>query len=257
MRITILGCGSSIGVPSIGNNWGRCDPTNPKNRRRRCSILVENNGFVVLVDTSPDLREQLLDANVQRIDGVLFTHGHADHTHGLDDLRPMFWRMDQQINIYADEATLLMLETRFDYMFHKAESSPPYFRVPLVSNKITNNSILIGDISIEPYIQDHGVSGESLGFIFNEQFAYSTDVANMDAGTLNKLRGINTWVVDCLRETKSLAHSDIQKTLEWIKVVEPKETFLTHMTSDIDYNEINRKLPFNVKPAHDGLIINL
>ena len=157
MRVTILGCGSSIGVPSIGNNWGKCDPNNPKNRRRRCSILVESDNSVILVDTSPDLREQLLDANVQKIDGVLFTHGHADHTHGLDDLRPMFWRMDKQIKVYADQETLSMLEYRFDYMFKKADSSPPYFRVPLAASRIDGDPITIGDIEIEPYLQDHGV----------------------------------------------------------------------------------------------------
>ena len=224
MRITILGCGSSIGVPSIGNNWGKCDPNNPKNRRRRCSILVESDDSVILVDTSPDLREQLLDANVQKIDGVLFTHGHADHTHGLDDLRPMFWRMNEQIKVYADQETLSMLEYRFDYMFKKADSSPPYFRVPLAATRIDGEKITIGNIEIEPYWQDHGVSGSSLGFIFNQRFAYSTD---------------------------------IDKTLAWIKEVKPKKAFLTHMTSDIDYEQISKKLPSNVEPAYDGLIIDI
>ena len=257
MRITVLGCGSSIGVPSIGNNWGKCDPNNPKNRRRRCSILVESDSSVILVDTSPDLREQLLDANVQKIDGVLFTHGHADHTHGLDDLRPMFWRMKEQIPVYADQETLSMLEYRFDYMFKKAESSPPYFRVPLAASRIDGDTITIGDIEIEPYLQDHGVSGNSLGFIFNQRFAYSTDVAEMESETLNQLKGLDVWIVDCLRESKSLAHSDIDKTLAWIKEVKPTKAFLTHMTSDIDYEQISRKLPSNVEPAYDGLIIDI
>ena len=136
MKVTILGCGPSIGVPSLGNNWGQCNPKNPRNRRSRCSILVQIGQTVILVDTSPDLRTQLLEANVGHISGVLFTHGHADHTHGLDDLRPMFWKMGKQINIYADKTTLSMLESRFDYMFKKADSSPPYFRVPLISNTI-------------------------------------------------------------------------------------------------------------------------
>ena len=257
MKITVLGCGSSIGVPSIGNNWGKCDPNNTRNRRRRCSILVENNGCVILVDTSPDLREQLLDANVQKIDGVLFTHGHADHTHGLDDLRPMFWRMDEQIKIYADQQTLSMLEYRFDYMFKKADSSPPYFRVPLVANVIEDKPISIGGIEVQPYIQDHGVSGSSLGFIFNKRFAYSTDVAEMGVDTLHQLRGLDLWIVDCLRESRSLAHSDIDKTLAWIDEIKPKNAFLTHMTSDIDYERISEKLPNNVEPAYDGLVINI
>jgi phosphoribosyl 1,2-cyclic phosphate phosphodiesterase len=257
MRVTILGCGPSIGVPSLGNNWGQCDPKNSRNRRSRCSILVEINQTVILVDTSPDLRAQLLDANVDHINGVFFTHGHADHTHGLDDLRPMFWRMEEQINIYGDKTTLSMLESRFDYMFKKADSSPPYFRVPLISNTIELSPIKINDIIIEPYIQNHGVSGTSLGFIFNQKFAYSTDVSTMESSDLDRLKGIDVWVVDCLRETKSMAHSHLDQTLEWITTVNPRRSFLTHMTNDIDYDKMLKKLPDTVEPAYDGLVIEL
>jgi phosphoribosyl 1,2-cyclic phosphate phosphodiesterase len=257
MKVTILGCGPSIGVPSLGNNWGQCNPKNPRNRRSRCSILVQIDQTVVLVDTSPDLRTQLLDANVGHIDGVLFTHGHADHTHGLDDLRPMFWRMGKQINIYADKSTLSMLESRFDYMFKKADSSPPYFRVPLISNTIELTPIQIGDMIIEPYIQNHGVSGTSLGFIFNRKFAYSTDVATMESNDLERLKGIDVWVVDCLRETKSMAHSHVEQTLKWITTVNPRRSFLTHMTNAIDYEKILKELPDSVEPAYDGLVIEL
>ena len=142
-------------------------------------------------------------------------------------------------------------------MFKKAESSPPYFRVPLAASPIDGDIITIGDLEIKPYLQDHGVSGNSLGFIFNQRFAYSTDVAEMDPDTLNQLKGLDLWIVDCLRESKSLAHSDIEKTLGWINVVKPKKAFLTHMTSDIDYEQISKKLPSNVEPAYDGLIIDI
>jgi phosphoribosyl 1,2-cyclic phosphate phosphodiesterase len=257
MKITVLGCGSSVGVPLLGNDWGRCDPKNPRNRRRRCSILVENDGYVLLVDTSPDLREQLLDADVKRIDAVLFTHGHADHTHGVDDLRAMYWRMERPIDVYGDQPTLSMLESRFDYLFRKADSSPPYFRPPLLANEITQAPIQLGGMSIQPVPQDHGVSGESLGFIFDGRFAYSTDVAHMSADDLARLEGIELWIVDCLRERESQAHSNIARTLSWIEVVRPARAYFTHMTSDIDYARTLAKLPAGVEPAYDGLVLEI
>jgi len=257
MRITVLGCGSSVGVPVLGNRWGRCDPTNPKNRRRRCSILVENDGFVLLVDASPDLRDQLLDAGVERIDAVLFTHGHADHTHGVDDLRPMFWHMGEPINIHGDVGTLRELQTRFDYLFRKVEGSPPYFRPPLLVNEISLDAFTLGGMHIQPVRQDHGVSGESLGFIFNGRFAYSTDVAIMDQDELARLAGIELWIVDCLREDGSKAHSDLPRTLGWIEAVRPERAYLTHMSTDLDYAETLAKLPPGVEPAYDGLVLDL
>lgn len=257
MKVTVLGCGSSVGVPLLGNEWGRCDPNNPKNRRRRCSILVEKDGFVLLVDASPDLREQLLDADVKRIDAVLFTHGHADHTHGLDDLRPMFWRMERPIDVYGDRPTLAMLESRFNYMFRKETTSPPYFQVPLVAHEIGLDRFDLGGLSIKPVLQDHGVSGVSLGFTFDDRFAYSTDVATMSADELAALKGIKLWIVDCLREREALAHSNIARSLSWIEVVRPERAYFTHMTSDLDYAETLAKLPDAVEPAYDGLVLNI
>jgi phosphoribosyl 1,2-cyclic phosphate phosphodiesterase len=257
MRITVLGCGSSVGVPVLGSGWGRCDPTDPRNRRRRCSILVENDGFVLLVDTSPDLREQLLDAGVTRIDAVLFTHGHADHTHGLDDLRPMFWHMGEPIKTLGDAATLDELQARFSYLFRKVENSPPYFRPPLVAEEITLDPFTLGGMHIQPVRQDHGVSGESLGFIFNGRFAYSTDVAVMNENELARLAGIELWIVDCLRESGSKAHADLPTTLDWIKAVRPGRAYLTHMGTDLDFAETAARLPTGVAPAHDGLVLEL
>jgi phosphoribosyl 1,2-cyclic phosphate phosphodiesterase len=257
MRITVLGCGSSVGVPVLGNKWGNCDPTNPKNRRRRCSILVEHGGFILLVDASPDLREQLLDADVTRLDAVLFTHGHADHTHGLDDLRPMFWELGGPLDIYADRETLDEMVGRFDYMFNKAPKSPPYFKPPLVGHEITLDPFELGGLNIQPVRQDHGVSGESLGFIFNDRFAYSTDVAFMSDEDLKRLSGVELWIVDCLREGESKAHSNLPLTLSWIEAVRPERAYLTHMTSDLDYAKTLAKLPNGVEPAYDGLILDL
>lgn len=257
MRVTVLGCGSSVGVPVLGNRWGRCDPGNPKNRRRRCSILVEQDGFVLLVDASPDLREQLLDAGVERVDAVLFTHGHADHTHGVDDLRPLFWQMDGPLNVYGDQGTMRELSGRFDYLFTKSASSPDYFKPPLVANEITLEPFWLGGMRIQAVRQDHGVSGESLGFIFNDRFAYSTDVAFMNEDELARLAGIELWIVDCLRENESKAHSYLPRTLGWIDRVRPDRAYLTHMNSDLDYAETLAKLPSGVEPAYDGLVLEI
>ncbi len=257
MRVTVLGCGSSVGVPVLGNDWGRCDPANPKNRRRRCSILVEHNGFVLLVDASPDLREQLLDAKVKHIDAVLFTHSHADHTHGVDDLRPLYWTVGGPIDIYADRTTLGELFARFDYLFHRAPNSPPYFTPPLKANKISLRAFELGGMHIQPMLQDHGVSGQSLGFIFNSRFAYSTDVAFLTDAELDRLAGIELWIVDCLREGESKAHSHLPRTLGWIDRVKPDRAYLTHMTTDLDYAETLAKLPPGVEPAYDGLVLEV
>jgi phosphoribosyl 1,2-cyclic phosphate phosphodiesterase len=257
MRITILGCGPSVGVPVLGNIWGKCDPYEPKNRRRRCSILIEHDGFVLLVDASPDLREQLLDAGVTRLDAVLFTHGHADHTHGLDDLRPMFWKMGAPIDIYADYDTLEEMVGRFEYLFKKAKNSPPYFRPPLVAHEISLDAFSLCGMTIQPVRQDHGVSGESLGFIFEGRFAYSTDVAYMNDTQLARLSGIDLWVVDCLRENESKAHSHLARSLSWIEAVQPDRTYFTHMTNDIDYAATLAKLPPGIEPAYDGLVLEI
>ena len=257
MKVTVLGSGSSVGVPVIGNHWGSCDPANPRNKRSRCSILVEKDGFILLVDTSPDLREQLLAAEVGRIDAVLFTHGHADHTHGLDDLRPMFWRMGQPIDVYGDRSTLDVLETRFDYMFRKAEGSPPYFRPPLIAHEIILEPFHLGGIAIQPIAQDHGVSGESLGFIFDDVFAYSTDVAHMTKAELSQLAGIKLWIVDCLRIKESLAHSHLARTLSWIDAVKPAQAYFTHMTTEMDYATVLAETPDGVEPAYDGLTLEI
>jgi phosphoribosyl 1,2-cyclic phosphate phosphodiesterase len=257
MRITVLGCGSSVGVPVLGGKWGNCDPSDPRNRRRRCSILVEHDGFTLLVDASPDLREQLLDAEVRRLDAVLLTHGHADHTHGLDDLRPMFWEMGGPLDVYADRETLDEMTGRFDYMFHQAPKSPPHFRPPLVAHEINLKPFELGGLRIQPIRQDHGASGESLGFIFNDRFAYSTDVAYMTDAELARLSGVELWIVDCLREAEATAHSFLSRTLSWIDTVRPGRAYLTHMTSDLDYAKTLARLPAGVEPAYDGLVLEL
>ena len=255
MKVTVLGCGASIGVPVLGNDWGRCNPDNPKNRRLRCSILVENEGFTLLVDTSPDLRQQLLSAEAGRIDAVLYTHGHADHTHGVDDLRALYWRMRRQIDVYADPDTLSMLKRRFGYMFAASPDSPPHFRPPLIGHEIGTEAFELGGMTIQPFPQDHGTSGTSLGFLFDGRFAYSTDVAAMTEADLERLRGLDLWIVDCLREDPSPGHADLALALSWISAVRPRRAILTHMAADLDYDWVAARCPPGVAPAHDGLVL--
>jgi phosphoribosyl 1,2-cyclic phosphate phosphodiesterase len=253
MKITILGCGSSGGVPLIGNVWGECDPGNPLNRRTRVSILVEEGDTTILVDTSPDMRQQLLDCNLQRLSAVLFTHAHADHCHGIEELRGINWLTKKPIDIHANAETMKDLQERFPYIFSGSQGAPGYFHKPAVTPHLINGPFQIGAINITPFIQDHGY-GQSLGFRFND-FAYSTDVKTLDKNAFSVLQGIKMWIVDCVREEPHPTHSHLAQTLEWIARVKPQRAWLTHMNHLMDYAKISTKLPQGVWPAHDGLVI--
>jgi phosphoribosyl 1,2-cyclic phosphate phosphodiesterase len=253
MKITILGCGSSGGVPLIGNNWGSCDPENPLNRRTRVSILVEDGDTTILVDTSPDMRQQLLRCNLQKLSAVLFTHAHADHCHGIDELRAVNWLTQQPTDIYATSQTIKELSERFGYIFSESHVAPDHFYKPAVTPHVIEGPFQIGSINITPFVQDHGNS-QSLGFRFND-FAYSTDVKNLDENAFSALRGSKAWVVDCVREKPHPTHSHLEQTLEWIAHVKPERAWLTHMNHLMDYATISAKLPSGVRLAHDGLVI--
>lgn len=252
MKITILGCGTSSGVPTIGNNWGACDPNEPKNRRLRVSILVEQGETTLLVDTGPDVRQQLLNCNLKNLDGVLYTHGHADHTAGMDELRGVNWLIKKPVNVYADDATMKELEQRFSYIFH-GEKVPGEFNTPSVVSHFIRGAFTIGDIDIIPFVQDHTYV-QSLGFRFGD-FAYSTDAHKLDDAAFEVLKGVKVWVVDCVREKPHPTHSHLAQTLEWIARVKPERAFLTHMNNSMDYATLRAKLPAGVEPAYDGLVI--
>lgn len=252
MKITILGCGTSGGVPLIGNDWGACDPHNPRNRRNRVSILVEEGDTTLLVDTSPDMRQQLLDCNLKSLTAVLYTHTHADHTHGIDDLRSVNWLIKKPVDVYADPKTMAELEERFDYVF-RGSKVPGEFYKPSIVPHVIDGPFQIGGIRITPYMQDHGYV-HSLGFRFND-FAYSTDVHTLDEAAFEALKGVKTWVVDCVREKPHPTHSHLAQTLEWIARVKPERAYLTHMNNSLDYAALSAKLPAGVWPAHDGLVI--
>ncbi|EKE10025.1 MAG: hypothetical protein ACD_16C00084G0003 [uncultured bacterium] len=254
MRVTILGCGASEGVPVITGNWGECDPKNPKNRRTRASIAVEKNGTTLLVDTSPDLRFQWLSAKLSRPDAVLYTHDHADHTHGISDLRAFTYFNKIPIPIYADPHTLEVIKGRFDYAFPSEELRPDIYHAFVTANVI-DGPLEIGAISILPFLQGHGYS-TSVGYRF-EKVAYSTDVVDLDEKAFKILEGVDVWIVDCISIEPRPSHSHLEQTLKWIERVKPKWAYLTHMSLLLDYETLLKELPQGVEPAYDGLVINL
>jgi len=254
MRVTVLGCGPSTGVPVIGGDWGRCDSDDRRNRRRRVSVLVEVGSVVILIDTSPDLREQLLDANVARLDAVLLTHAHADHLHGIDDLRSVNRLMRSAIPLYADGQTLAEIGERFGYVLKPVEEPGRYYKPTLVPHEISGPFEIRG-IPVVPFVQDHGFS-TTLGFRI-EAFAYSTDVTELDDNAFAAIEGVELWIVDCLRREPHPTHSHLAKTLSWIARVRPRRTVLTHMDQSLDYRELSAELPSGIEPGYDGLVIEL
>jgi phosphoribosyl 1,2-cyclic phosphate phosphodiesterase len=262
LRFTILGCGSSPGVPRIGGDWGACDPRNPRNRRLRCSLLAQRigrNGTThVLIDTSPDLRQQALAAGLGTLDGVLFTHPHADHIHGIDDLRGFVMNMRRRIDIYADPPTLARLHEGFAYCF----ATPPGSDYPPLANAHTitaGATVTIegqgGPLTALPIHQIHGRIG-SLAFRIGN-LAYSPDVSDFDDEAEYRLRELDVWIVDALRPTPHPSHLSLDQALAWIERFKPKRAVLTHMHVDLDYETLRRSLPANVEPAYDGMTIEL
>lgn len=259
---TILGCGSSGGVPRVGQGWGACNPDNPKNRRRRCSLLVERDGAegrtTVLIDTSPDLRQQLLDANVGALDAVLYSHDHADHTHGIDDLRPLALVQRQRIDVYADEPTSRLLHERFGYCFETPLGSdyPPILQEHRMrEGREVTISGKGGDIVALPFPMQHGTS-QALGFRIGE-VAYSCDVNDLPAASLPAVEGLDLWIVDALRYRPHPSHFCVEETLAWIARMKPKRAVLTNLHTDLDYDELRSRLPDNVEPAYDGMKITI
>jgi len=256
MRVTILGCGPSGGVPLIGNDWGECDPGNPRNRRRRASILVQQGDATLLVDTSPDMRMQLLDADVARLDAILFTHAHADHCHGIDEVRTLNRAMGQSVAIYASAATMAELKQRFAYIFRPSDpAAGAVFYKPSLIPVLIEGPFEVTGVRVVPFVQNHGFT-TTLGFRFGS-FAYSTDFVALDQPAFATLEGIETWVVDCYRRTPHPTHTHLARTLECIARVKPKRAILTHMDVQLDYETLRRELPAGVEPAYDGMVIEL
>ena len=255
MKVTILGSGGSSGTPAVGRGWGKCDPKNPKNNRFRPSILVENGETCLLVDTSPDLRQQLLNTEVRRLDAVLFTHYHADHLHGIDDLRQINREMNAAIDAYADKETLDVIEKRFGYVLDPlAENATMYYKPTLVPHVLNDGDrISIGEIDIDVFTQDHGYC-QTLGFRFGS-IAYSTDVVELPDHAFDILDGVDIWIIGTLIDNPHPTHAHVDKALEWIDRVGPRRGVLTHLGFGFDYETLRQRLPDTVEPAFDGMVL--
>jgi len=255
MKITVLGSGGATGVPVIGRGWGKCDPANPRNRRRRPSILVEKAGTVILVDTAPDLRDQLLDAEVSRLDAVIYTHAHADHLHGIDDLRDVNRAMEASIDVWADPETLKTIDVRFPYVFTPQDPSASFIYKPLLNPRTIDGPFQIGAVAIQPYWQDHGYS-QSLGFRFG-RFAYSTDLVDLSEEGFDALAGLDLWLVACTLDFKHSTHAWTDRVMGWIERLKPKRTVLTHLSYYMDYETLKRQTPEGIEPAYDGMVLEV
>jgi|TARA_R110000851_G_scaffold265038_2_gene417583 phosphoribosyl 1,2-cyclic phosphate phosphodiesterase len=258
LRFTILGCGSSGGVPRLGGHWGECDPANPRNTRRRCSLLIEREsegGMTrVLIDSSPDLRAQLLDAGVGALDAVVYTHSHADHVHGIDDLRMIVFNMRQRLPVWADGDTQNALYARFGYAFVQPKDSP---YPPILDMNTIDGPFEIegagGTIRLIPFQVNHG-SIDALGFRVGD-LAYLPDVAAIPEDVWPALSGLDCWVLDALRRTPHPTHAHLALSLEWIARAAPRRAVLTNMHIDLDYQTVEEETPAHVTPAYDGMIL--
>ncbi|MEM6619355.1 MAG: MBL fold metallo-hydrolase [Pseudomonadota bacterium] len=257
---TILGCGSSGGVPRLGGNWGDCDPAEPRNARQRCSMLVErvtNEGTTtVLIDTSPDLRRQLLDAGVGRIDAVVYTHDHADHVHGIDDLRMIVFNMRQRMQIWADTATQKTLMSRFGYTFEEIPGTgyPAIFEMNDMAGPVTVEGPG-GAVTLTPFPVQHGpimANGIRVAGL-----AYVPDVSEMTDDAWAACQDLDIWVLDALRRAPHPTHAHLDKALDWIGQAGPRQAILTNMHNDLDYATVCQETPDHVTAAYDGLQLRL
>lgn len=259
LRATILGCGSSGGVPRLGGQWGACNPSDPRNTRRRCSLLVErfdgDRATRVLIDTSPDLRAQLLDAGVGLLDGVVYTHAHADHVHGIDDLRMVVFNRRSRLPVWADADTSEALASRFSYVFFQPHGSdyPPILDLNTLNGPFAVEGPA-GAIPFVPIRVQHGGT-EALGFRIHD-LVYLPDVSAIPETSWPLLEGLDIWILDALRYRPHPTHAHVAQSLEWIARAAPRRAVLTNMHNDLDYATLASEVPEGVIPAHDGLALD-
>lgn len=250
MKARILGSGTSSGVPRIGNDWGACDPADPRNRRTRASILVEHEETRILVDTSPDMREQLLAAEVGAVDAIIWTHDHADHCHGIDDVRQLYHNTGRPVRGLARAPTFAAIEQRFGYVFHGRHGYPP-----TIAGEALPDSVTIGGITVSVVDQPHGgISSAGLRFeAAGKAIGYATDFHAMTPGMATLYRDLDIWIVDALRYAPHPSHPTVAAVLGWIADLEPRRSALIHMDHSMDYATLAAALPAGVEPGYDGL----
>ncbi len=257
IKVKILGSGGSFGVPVLFDRWGKCDPDNKKNIRTRPSAILEKDGKTILIDTSPDLRFQMIDNKINKIDSVLFTHAHADHIHGINDLRCIHLATNKKVPVYVDKSTKLVLLKSFEYLFSSKnlEQYPPICEI---KDYEAGNSYKINGFNVQVIHQNHG-NIDSLGYIFDNKIAYNLDVKYFyDKNYLDLIKGIECWILGCLRYEKHPAHAEYDEILKWIDYVQPKKTYLSHMTALIDYEtEYQNLSKYNIFPSYDGCTFHL
>ncbi len=255
MRITILGSGASSGTPAVDWGWGKCDPNNPKNRRTRPSVLVEAGGTRILVDTAPDLREQLITAKVRTLSAVLFTHAHADHLHGIDDLRAINRATNAPLPAFTDAPTLESISQRFGYVFEALDEGARYYYKPVLEPHVIDDGseFEVGGVPIRSFRQSHGFS-ETLGFRIGD-IAYTTDCVELPDHAFEILAGVRVWVIGTLTDVPHTTHCDVSKALRWIDRIKPERAVLSHLGCNLDYDALANRLPDGVEPAYDGLMV--
>ena len=254
MKVRILGCGTSFGVPRVGNDWGECDPAEPRNRRRRVSVLISHGETTILVDTSPDLREQLLDAAVSRVDAVIWTHDHADHCHGIDDLRQLYHANGGPVAGFARAETLRSLRHRFAYVFEGKGGYPA-----IATSQLLPDALEIGGIAVRVVDQPHG-SITSAGLRFEadgRSIGYSTDFNVFTTAMRSLFEGVDVWVADALRRRPHPTHPHLAQTLAWTREIGARRSILTHMDGSMDYRTLLGELPPDLEPGYDGLEVEL
>lgn len=261
IKITVMGCGNSSGVPSIGNFWGVCDPLESRNRRTRCALAVQSETTTLIVDTGSDFRAQMNEFKINNLDAVLYTHAHSDHCHGIDDLRGFFFRHGRKaIDVYGSAETLADIGRRFDYLFEGGNSEefyPPMVKANIFPESAYGELQCVGDIEFIPYKIDHGTC-TATGYRFGD-FAYSVDMKILDQTALNVIKGCKIWVVDgaAYNNADNAVHANLQTIFDYNAYIGADEVYITSLSTLMDYQTLKAELPDGYYPAYDGLIIDV
>jgi len=254
MKFTILGCGGSTGVPVVGNDWGNCDPTEPRNVRTRASLLIQSEKTDIIIDTTVELRQQINSANVKKLEGVLFTHAHADHINGFDDLKQLAYNSGSLLNVYGVDEVIDEISIRHSYAYTAMHDTGLY--QPFVKNNEINyyDDFTIGDINIKTFKQDHHLCN-TVGYRFGD-VAYSVDMKYLDQKAIDALKGVKVWIVDSYGyHNEGITHANFEQIFEWIEIIKPEKTYLTVLNKKMDYRTLCNELPSHIIPCYDGMVI--